>query len=339
MSEILNNISLKPLNTFGIDVQATSFVKIDSYNHLMQLVQMPVFKEQPHYILGGGSNLLLTQNYNGLMVQIANKGIEVLKETTQHVYVKVQAGEVWHQFVIWCIAQNYAGVENLSLIPGSVGAGPMQNIGAYGVELKDVFFELEALHIPTNTLKTFDAGQCNFGYRQSIFKTELKSQCIILSVTFRLNKQPEFKVSYGAIKEQLELMQIKTLSIKAISDAVISIRKSKLPNPEEIGNAGSFFKNPTISKEQYKMLISNYPDCVGYALPNDEIKLAAGWLIEQCGFKGKRIGNTGAHAKQALVLVNYGGATGAEVFACAQQIQQEVKLKFDVCLDMEVNIL
>lgn len=339
MNKILNNVSLKPYNTFGIDVQAASFVCINNFDDLMKLVKSSTFKSQPHYILGGGSNILLTQNYNGLIVQIATKGITVLSQTNQHAFVKVQAGEVWHQFVLWCIENNYGGVENLSLIPGSVGAGPMQNIGAYGVELKDVFFELEAIQIRTSEIKTFNATQCKFGYRQSVFKNDLKNEYIIVSVTFKLTKQHQFNVKYGAIAQQLELMQNKSLTIKAISDAVIAIRKSKLPNPEEIGNAGSFFKNPTVSKQHYEKLLALHTDCIGYPLPNNEIKLAAGWLIEKSGFKGLRVGNTGAHAKQALVLVNYGNATGTEVYAYAQKIQQTVWQKFEVALEMEVNIL
>jgi UDP-N-acetylmuramate dehydrogenase len=266
-------------------------------------------------------------------------GIALVKEDENNYYVKAAAGVDWHQFVLHCIENNYAGAENLSLIPGSVGASPLQNIGAYGVELKDIFFELEAMNIANYKIKRFSLNDCAFGYRESIFKRTLKGRYIITSVTFKLNKQPLFNTRYGAIEQELEKMGCKELSIKNISDAVINIRASKLPNPKEIGNAGSFFKNPLIDETLYQQLISQYPNMPVYAASNNQYKLAAGWLIEQCGWKGYRKNDAGCHAKQALVLVNYANATGKEIYTLSTEIIDSVLNKFNVELEREVNII
>ena len=295
-------------------------------------------KSKNNFILGGGSNILFTKNVDALVVKNELKGIEVTEEDENYFYVKSGAGEVWHEFVIDCIKNNRAGIENLSLIPGSVGAGPMQNIGAYGVEMKDVFFELEAFDIHEKKFKTFSAGECHFGYRESVFKHELKNKYFITSVTFRLDKKPKFNTSYGAIEKELEKMNVHELSISAISQAVINIRSSKLPDPKITGNAGSFFKNPVVSAEKLSQLKKDFPEIVSYA-NGDDFKLAAGWLIEKCGWKGKRFGDAGVHKDQALVLVNYANANGNEIYDLSSKILESVSEKFGVMLEREVNIL
>ncbi len=267
------------------------------------------------------------------------KGIELIKEDNRHVYVRAGAGENWHQFVMHCIRRDWAGVENLSLIPGNVGASPMQNIGAYGVEVKEVFDELEAFHLKEKKVYTFNVNDCEFGYRESVFKRKLKDQFVILNVTFRLNKKPVFHTSYGAVEEELRRMGIEKLSISAISQAIINIRTSKLPDPAVIGNAGSFFKNPQISQSKFNNLKKEFPAMVGYENADGTVKLAAGWLIEQCGWKGYRKGDAGCHAKQALVLVNYGHASGKEIYDLSEEILKSVKKKFSVELEREVNII
>jgi UDP-N-acetylmuramate dehydrogenase len=339
MNEILNNVSLQNYNTFGIDVIADRFCEVAHVEDVIEALQSASFNNDPLLILGGGSNILFTGNFHGLVIHNNITGIELLNEDEEHIYIKAGAGVVWHQFVLFCINSNFAGVENLSLIPGNVGAGPMQNIGAYGVELKDVFHELEAVHIATHAVKKFSKEECKFGYRESIFKKEVKGQYIITSVTFRMNKKPTFHTSYGAIQQELDRTGVTELSIKAISDAVIHIRQSKLPDPAKLGNAGSFFKNPEIPFEHYERLKAEYPALVAYAAALGYMKIAAGWLIEQCGWKGKRVGNTGSHKDQALVLVNYGGATGAEIYSLAMQIQKSVKEKFGITIEPEVNVI
>lgn len=339
MLQINQDFSLQRLNTFGIDVSSKYFVEVDSLNEIVALTNDAIFQNNDNLILGGGSNILFTKNYNGIIVKNNLKGIEIVEETNEHVIIKTAAGEVWHQFVLFCINNNYAGVENLSLIPGCVGASPMQNIGAYGLEIKDVFHSLEAYHLKEKMLVEFNLSDCEFGYRESIFKRKFKNQFIITSVTFKLNKKPDFKISYGAIEQQLKAMKVKELTIKAISDAVIAIRSSKLPNPAELGNAGSFFKNPEISLEKYKSLKSEFNDVVAYDVANGNKKLAAGWLIEQCGWKGYRKNDAGCHSKQALVLVNYNSATGKEVYDLSTKIVESVYDKFGVMLEREVNIM
>ncbi|VAW25597.1 UDP-N-acetylenolpyruvoylglucosamine reductase [hydrothermal vent metagenome] len=331
---IQHNISLKEYNTFGIDVYAKQFVSINSVKELVEIIGL----NSDIFLLGGGSNMLLTSNIEQLVIYLNLKGIIVNDTEKDIVYVTAEAGENWHEFVLWCISQNYGGLENLSLIPGNVGTSPIQNIGAYGVEIKDTFHQLEALEIETGKTKIFTKGQCNFGYRNSIFKNELKGKYIIVNVTFKLTKNNhKITTSYGAISSYLKSKE--TPSIKDISDAVIAIRQSKLPNPKEIGNSGSFFKNPVISKIHFKTLKENYPEVPHYIINDNEIKIPAGWLIEQCGFKGKRFGDAGVHSKQALVLVNYGNATGKEILSLAKKIQQKVKKTFNIEIEIEVNVI
>ncbi|MBI1781901.1 MAG: UDP-N-acetylmuramate dehydrogenase [Sphingobacteriales bacterium] len=337
--KIEQNISLKSFNTFGIDVLAKEFARFSNADELAELLTTNHKPPTTNFILGGGSNILLTKDYDGLAMKNEVKGIQVVNEDAHHIDVRVGAGENWHQFVMHCIQHNWAGVENLSLIPGNVGASPMQNIGAYGAEIKDVFYSLEAYSYTDKKVCTFTLNDCEFGYRESVFKRKYKNQFVILNVTYRLNKQPKFNTSYGAIEQELEKMGVKELSIQAISQAVINIRSSKLPDPKVIGNAGSFFKNPEISNAQFSILNAQFPGIVGYNLPNGNIKLAAGWLIEQCGWKGYRKGDAGCHTQQALVLVNYGAAKGSDIYNLSEEILQSVKEKFGVNLEREVNII
>lgn len=341
MIGLLENISLKKYNSFGIDVSAAYFSNFSSVDEAKELLAFNKTRneKQETLILGGGSNILFTKNFDGLVIKNEIAGIEKVKEDEDHIYVKAGAGVNWHSLVAHCIENNFAGIENLSLIPGNAGASPMQNIGAYGVEIKDVFHQLEALHIEDGNVVGFDLNDCEFGYRESVFKRKYRGQFVITSVTYRLNKKPRFNTSYGAIEQELEKMGVKDLSIRAISNAVINIRSSKLPNPAEIGNAGSFFKNPEIEKPLFEKLKTAHPNIVGYPLENGNIKLAAGWLIEQCGWKGYRKGDAGCHAKQALVLVNYGNAQGDEIFSLSNEIIESVKEKFGVRLEREVNII
>lgn len=337
--QITSNISLKLLNTFGIEVKAKYFTEIQSLENIIELLETKEYKNNARLILGGGSNLLLTKDVDALVIKNNLKGISIVKETDDTVWVKCAAGEVWHEIVMWCIEHNYGGLENLSLIPGCTGASPMQNIGAYGVEIKDTFYELDAIHLETGKQQLFSKSDCEFGYRESVFKHQLKNQFIITSVTFQLSKNPTFRIEYGAIKQELEAMHISELSIKAISQAVINIRSSKLPNPKEIGNAGSFFKNPEVSTETYLKLKQEFPNLVAYPLENSNYKLAAGWLIEQSGLKGLQIGDAGVHKLQALVLVNYGKATGKEIYDLSTLVLETVNAKFGVTLEREVNII
>ena len=336
--KIQENISLKPFTTFGIDKKAKFFTTVETLDELKAALLAAKEKQLPVFILGGGSNILLTRDIEGLVIKLEIKGIHLVKEEGDQLWVEVGAGEMWHEVVLHSIAEDWAGLENLSLIPGTVGASPMQNIGAYGVEIKDVFDSLQAMHRETLEMQSFDAEACRFGYRESVFKQTFKDQYVITSVTFRLSKTPTFHLEYGAIREVLAANGIDQPSIRAISDAVIQIRQSKLPDPKEIGNAGSFFKNPTIPNAQFDALKASYPSIPGY--PSAEgVKVAAGWLIEQTGWKGKRIGEVGVHAKQALVLVNYGGGTGEEIKKLSEQIQASVYDKFGVQLQAEVNFI
>ncbi len=334
--KIQNQYNLQPLNTFGIAVLAEQFA---CFTNIDELSYLTSYSKTNPLILGGGSNILFTKNVEGLVLKNEIVGIEKLKEDVDFVYIKVGAGVGWHNFVLYCLDNNCAGVENLALIPGSVGASPMQNIGAYAVEIKDVFYELEAWHIADKTLVTFNNKDCQFGYRESIFKQQYKNQFVITTVTFKLSKKPVFNISYGAIKNELDKMDITKLSIQAIATAVIHIRQSKLPNPAIIGNAGSFFKNPTILNDQFNALKLVHSNIVGYAVGNTHTKLAAGWLIEQCGFKGYRNGDAGCHNQQALVLVNYGNATGQQIVQLSHKIIDAVLDKFKVQLQTEVNII
>ncbi|MFI5202902.1 MAG: UDP-N-acetylmuramate dehydrogenase [Flavobacteriales bacterium] len=330
---------LKYFNSFGVAARARRFARVRSIHELQELITERLLPTEKLLMLGGGSNILFTEDWNGMVIKNEIGGIEVFEKENDEVWVKAGAGEVWHHLVEFCIENGLGGIENLSLIPGCVGAAPMQNIGAYGVELKDVFQSLEAFHIPTGTIETFQLKDCFFGYRDSIFKNKLKGEFIILSVTLRLSRKPVFNTSYGAIQSQLESMNVKTISIKAISKAVIAIRMSKLPSPADLGNAGSFFKNPEISREEFISLRLKFPDIVGYELPESRYKLAAGWLIEKAGWKGFRSGDYGVHQNQALVLVNYGNATGKEINVLADRILHSVKETFGVQLEKEVNVL
>jgi UDP-N-acetylmuramate dehydrogenase len=334
---IEKNVSLKPYNTFGLDVQAKLMARVDSISNLQEILADSSFRNEERFILGGGSNVLLTKDIDALVIKNEISGIELIDETEDSFFVKSGAGIVWHELVMHCITNGYAGIENLSLIPGNVGAAPMQNIGAYGVELKDVFHSLESVELATGNIHVFNTRECEFGYRESVFKRKLKGEHVISSVTFRLNKQANLNTSYGAIDQELERLGISSPTIKDVSKAVIGIRQSKLPDPKKLGNSGSFFKNPVVPTSKYQELKTKHINIPGYPA-GENIKLAAGWLIEQCGWKGKVVGNTGSHAKQALVLVNYGNATGVEIFNLSEQIMESVYDTFGVQLEREVNV-
>lgn len=337
--QLITDQNLLPYNTFGLNAKTHAFAEVHSIDELREVLTTPEAKQMPLLILGGGSNILLTKDHPGLVIKNSIKGIDLVKEDSEHVWLKAYAGEVWHDLVMYTVDKGLGGIENLSLIPGQVGAAPMQNIGAYGVELVQVFEELEALHIATGELHTFDKEACKFGYRESVFKHELKGQYVICSITIKLGKHPKPNTSYGAITDTLKEMGIEQPTVKDISNAVIAIRQSKLPDPKELGNAGSFFKNPEISKEAFDELQKAHLNVPHYPLDNGMVKVPAGWLIEQAGWKGKRIGNTGSHAKQALVLVNYGNATGAEIWQLAMDIQASVKQQFNITIKPEVNVI
>ncbi len=331
--------NLLPYNTFGISALASQFVEVNSVSQLHNLIQEKKLSEIPFLILGGGSNVLFTKDYAGLVLKNNLKGIKVTKKDENHIWVKAAGGEIWHDLVIHCVNKNWGGIENLSLIPGTVGAAPMQNIGAYGVEIKDTFEELEALNIQTGELEKFTNEQCNFGYRESIFKHEAKGKYFITSVTFKLSKKPVLNTSYGDIEILLKEWDIVKPTIADISKAVIAIRQSKLPDPALLGNAGSFFKNPVIEFSVFEKLQKNNPTIKSFPASDGKVKIPAAWLIEQAGWKGKRFGNIGVHEKQALVLVNYGGGTGKELIDLAYKIIDSVKAKFGVVLTPEVNII
>lgn len=333
-----NNVSLKDLNTFGIDVTAKEYIRITDPNQLSEVLN----QRKNLFILSGGSNILLTQDIEDAVVHLNHKGIQVLDNpgSEDKVLIKAQGGENWHDFVLWTLAQDFGGLENLSLIPGNVGTSPMQNIGAYGVEIKDVFHSLQAIDRSTGRIETFNKNACQFGYRESVFKNRFKGRYIIIDVTFELTKNNHsIKASYGAIGEQLKIMGVDRPGIHDISNAVIAIRQSKLPDPAKLGNSGSFFKNPVISTEKFSSLQSEYNDIPSYPVSPTEVKVPAGWLVEKCGFKGKRIGDAGVHKKQALVLVNYDQASGTDILNLARKIQKTVDTRFGIALEMEVNIV
>jgi len=333
---IEENISLKNYNTFGIDVTAKRFICIDSVYQLQELLKV----EKDIFLISGGSNMLLTKDIEKLVVHIDIKGVSIDQENENEVFLTVNTGENWHEFVLWCVDNNYGGLENLSLIPGNVGTCPIQNIGAYGVEVKDTITKVEALHIETGKLVQFSNEECKFGYRNSIFKNEVKGKYIITSVSFKLTKQNHnFNTYYGAIETELTSKNIAKPNLKNISDAVIAIRKSKLPDPKEIGNSGSFFKNPVITKAHFLTLQKTYPEIPSYIVSENQVKVPAGWLIEKAGFKGKRFGDFGVHKKQALVLVNYNNATGKDIYNLAETIQKKIKSKFEIKLEIEVNVI
>ena len=332
----LENFSLKKHNTFGVNAFANRFISVATIKQLQELLQ----NEKDIFLISGGSNMLLTKNIEKLVVHIAILGISIKSENENNVFVNVNAGENWHEFVQWCISKNYGGLENLSLIPGNVGTCPIQNIGAYGVEVKNTITKVTALEIASGKIVEFSNEQCKFGYRDSIFKNTEKGKFIIVAVGFKLTKtNHQINSSYGAIETELAIKNIKTPSIKDISNAVIAIRKSKLPDPKKIGNSGSFFKNPIISYPHFLQVKKRFTSLPSYVISTSEVKIPAGWLVEKVGFKGKRFGDAGVHDKQALVLVNYGNATGKEIYNLAKNIQKKVLEEFDISLEIEVNII
>ncbi len=335
---IQENISLKPYNTFGLDSKAKAFAEINSVDQLQQILSQNPTKNL--FILGGGSNMLLTKDLDALVLHINLKGIEIVESKDDYAIIEAQAGENWHEFVQYTLQNNLGGLENLSLIPGNVGTTPIQNIGAYGVEIKDTMVYCKAYEIATGNVVTFTNKECRFEYRESVFKHELKNKYIILSVAFKLTKlNHTLHTSYGVIEQQLAAMQVKNPTIQDVSNAVIAIRESKLPNPKEIGNSGSFFKNPIVKRNVLNAIQVNYPTVPFYELDDEHVKIPAGWLIETTGYKGFRRGDAGVHAKQALVIVNYGGATGQELVELSQEIQAAVLKKFNVAIEAEVNII
>jgi len=339
--DIKQNIDLKRLNTFGISVSADKYLDVNGADELSGYVKSGSISPENVFILGGGSNVLFLNSPSGIVLKMDIQGIRQISENADSVFIKAGAGVVWHDLVNYAISRNLGGIENLSLIPGSCGAAPMQNIGAYGVELEQVFEELEAVNLNTGKTDTFRSEDCDFGYRQSVFKHELKGIYAITSITLRLSKKPEFNISYGAIQETLDEMDIpeNKLSVKDVSDAVIAIRRSKLPDPKETGNAGSFFKNPVVPDEVYQNILKEFPEAPGYPAGEGFTKVPAGWLIEKCGWKGKRSQNAGTWHKQALVIINYGGATGREIYDFAMEIKSSVSQRFGISLTPEVNII
>lgn len=336
--EIKLNFSLKKYNTFGIEAKAKQFIAVHTIDELKNILVK--YKSEKKFILGGGSNMLLTQNIDALVIHIDLKGKKIIKENEDVVWVESMAGENWHEFVLWAINQDFGGLENMSLIPGNVGTTPVQNIGAYGTEIKDTFVSCESINIATQEMKTFNKEECHFGYRESVFKQELKDQYIITSVVFQLTKRNhKINTSYGDITKELENKKVISPTIKDVSNAVIAIRQSKLPDPKELGNSGSFFKNPIISKKSFANIHKKFPEMKFYEISETEVKVPAGWLIEQAGFKGKRFGDAGIHKNQALVLVNYGHATGQEILNVSKNIQETIYNIFGIHIEAEVNII
>lgn len=339
MIHIHENFDLKGLNTFGIAALARYYVKLESLEDFWELMARPEYQQSSKLILGGGSNMLFGGDFTGMVIHVGFQGVGLENCDEEHCRVRSMAGEVWDDVVAFCVDKGLSGMENLSLIPGQVGASPIQNIGAYGCELKDVFYSLEAIDLQSGEIRSFSKDACRFGYRDSIFKNELKGKYLIYSVTFELKRNPEYKVNYGSLKEQLKLMGVEEVSLQHIRDAVIGVRRSKLPDPEELGNAGSFFKNPVVSLKEYEDLKLQYPDVVAFPESESRVKLAAGWLIERAGWKGFRRGDAGVHQFQALVLVNYGTASGSDIVNLAADIKADVKKRFGVELEQEVNLI
>jgi len=333
------NVSLKNLNSFGIEANARYYIDIHSEDDLILFLLQHKKTTLPLLVMGGGSNMLFFKDFDGIVLKNNLHGIDVVEENEASVKIRIGAGEVWHNVVMWSVEKNLGGIENLSLIPGTAGAAPIQNIGAYGVEIKNSLVAVEALAIDSAEKKVFNNHECEFGYRNSFFKNAAKGKYIITAIILELKKQPQFKTEYGAIHSELEKQGIKNLSVKAISDAVIAIRRSKLPDPAVIGNAGSFFKNPEITEQEFEKIKQQHPNIPHYPGAANKIKLAAGWLIEQCGWKGFREGDAGCHKNQALVLVNYGNATGAEIYSLALKIKESVYNHFGVHIEPEVNII
>ncbi|WP_031529737.1 UDP-N-acetylmuramate dehydrogenase [Dyadobacter crusticola] len=337
--QIQSNFPLRHYNTFGLESTARFFVEITSLTELTEILTNPEWKKTPKFILGGGSNILLTRDIDALVIHPKILGIEKIKETDSQVLLKAGGGESWHEFVLHCVRSGYGGVENLSLIPGSVGAAPMQNIGAYGVEVKNVIESVEAVEVETGVPHVFSNAECKFGYRESIFKKEASGRFVITGVTFVLSKNPVVNIGYGDVQKTLAEMEIVNPTIGDVSEAIMRIRKSKLPDPAQIGNAGSFFKNPEISATQFGDLKMAFPEIPGYPVDENTVKVPAGWLIEKAGWKGYRNGDIGVHEKQALVLVNYGGGTGNEIRLLSETIQESILSKFGISLKAEVNFI
>jgi len=339
MITIKENVNLQPYNTFGIEAYCRFFTELNSPDDFSALFTESVFNSNKKLIIGGGSNLLFTKNFEGLVIKNNLKGINIISEDDNEVIVRAAAGENWHDLVVFCIDHNFGGLENLSLIPGCVGASPMQNIGAYGAEIKDVFEALEAYSLVNGEKKIFRAKDCNFGYRESVFKHQYKDQYLIVSVSFKLRKNAQVNTAYGSVNTELEAMHVTSPTIKDVSNAVIQIRRSKLPDPNITGNAGSFFKNPEVSEAKYLELKNSFHDLVAYPLANGNYKLAAGWLIEQCGLKGYELNGAAVHTKQALVIINKNNATGKAVYDLSAYVLKKVNDKFGVTLEREVNII
>lgn len=336
--KVSRNASLKAYNTFGIDAKASKFISVTSLEELELVLKRNYAGDL--FILGGGSNMLLTRDIEATVLHIGIRHKTVVEETAESVLVEAGAGENWHQFVLWTLENNWGGLENLSLIPGNVGTAPVQNIGAYGVELKDRFVSCRVIDIQTLEVLNFTAEECDFGYRESVFKKGLKGKYIITSVIFRLDKvNHELHTGYGSITEALTEMGVTSPTIQDVSKAVIRIRQQKLPDPAVLGNSGSFFKNPVIPFQEYKSLQEEYPEMPHFKISDDLVKVPAGWLIEKTGFKGYRKGDAGVHRHQALVLVNYGNATGEEILQLSSKIRREVRDKFGILLEPEVNII
>lgn len=336
--QIHNNFSLKKYNTFGIEAKAKQFVAVHNLEDLKSILKNHASDKK--FILGGGSNMLLTQDIDALVIHVDLKGKRIIKEDDDFVWVESQAGENWHEFVLWTINQNFGGLENMSLIPGNVGTTPVQNIGAYGTEIKDTFVSCEAMNIATQELKTFTKEECNFGYRESIFKQEAKDKYVITSVVFKLTKRNhKINTSYGDITKELENQNVTTPTLKDVSNAVIAIRQSKLPDPKELGNSGSFFKNPIISKELFEKVHQKFPEVKFFEVSPTEVKVPAGWLIEHSGLKGYRKDDAGVHKNQALVLVNYGNATGQDILNLSKYVQKTVFDKYGIAIEAEVNVI
>ncbi len=336
--EILENKSLRQLNTFGIDVKAKFFADVKYSGDLIEILVNEEFNSAPKLILGGGSNVLLSQDFAGLVIKISIPGISIISENQESAVIEAGAGVVWNDLVNFCVDHKLGGIENLSLIPGTVGAAPIQNIGAYGQELKDSFLSLDGFLIDTAEEKILFNDDCRFGYRTSIFKKELKGKFIVTSIRLKLSKNPVLNLSYGPVKNEIDKLNLYEPTIRDVSRVISSIRKSKLPDPAVIGNAGSFFKNPEISEKKFIDIKDKYPGVIGHKQEDGSYKIAAGWMIEECGWKGKKIGNTGTHEKQSLVLVNYGGAKGEEILKLAEEIKKSVSEKFGIQLTEEVNI-
>lgn len=337
--EILTDHSLQPLNTFNLNVDGKFLTEVASVEDIREAVAFAGKRKVPVLLLGGGSNILFTRDFPGLVARIALRGLRVTGDAGGDVLVEAGAGENWDDLVAHCVKEGYGGLENLSLIPGSVGASPVQNIGAYGVEMQDHFHHLEFLDLETGRISIYHRDDCRFGYRSSIFKQELKGRGVVLSVTFRLSRDPVLNTAYGSLRQEIERMDVPEVTIRDVREAVIRIRRSKLPDPAVIGNAGSFFKNPVIGAGQYESLAAQFPSLVSYPQPDNTFKLAAGWLIEQCGWKGYRRGDAGVHDQQALVLVNHGDARGEEIFRLSEDVRDSVHRKFGVMLEREVNVL